>query len=87
MNLNSTALANAAAATAAVLWVACSLLVVLLPGAMMSFTGHMIHLDLQTHAWTMNGTGFVYGLLLWVVAAWVTGWLIAVFYNRFSTQG
>jgi len=86
LELNRKALANAAAVTAAVLWVICSMLVAGLPQLMMSMTGHMVHLDTQSFSWVMSIPGFLVGLVIWMVAAWATGWLIAVFYNRFSSQ-
>lgn len=86
MKLNVSALANAAATTAAILWIMCSLLVVMLPGMMMSMTGHMVHLDMQAHSWVMTGLGFVFGLIIWIALAWVTGWLVATCYNRFSGE-
>ena len=86
MKLNVTAMANAAAATAAILWIVCSLLVVMLPGMMMSMAGHMVHLDMQAHSWVMSAYGFAFGLIIWVVLAWVTGWLVATCYNRFDSK-
>ncbi|WP_286829201.1 MULTISPECIES: DUF5676 family membrane protein [Kordiimonas] len=83
MKLNVTALANAAAATAAILWIVCSLFVVLLPGMMMSMTGHMVHLEMQAYSWVVTLYGFAFGLVIWVVLAWTTGWLFGTFYNRF----
>ena len=83
MKLNATAMANAAAATAAILWIVCSLFVVLLPGMMMSMTGHMVHLEMQAYSWVVTLYGFAFGLVIWVVLAWTTGWLFGTFYNRF----
>jgi len=86
MKLNATAMANAAAATAAILWIVCSLLVVMLPGMMLSMTGHMVYLDMGAHSWVMSAYGFGFGLIIWVVLAWVIGWLVATFYNRFDSK-
>ncbi len=84
MKLNPIALANAAAATAIALWLVCSFFVMALPGSMMSMTGHMLHADMAAKSWTLTLPGFVFGLLIWAAACWFTGWLIAVFYNRFA---
>jgi len=83
MELNIKAFANAAAVAAAILWVACSALVSALPGMMSNMTGHMLHLDMEPHGWVLTFTGFAFGLVIWTVAAWLTGWLLALFYNRF----
>ncbi len=81
MKLNSFALALSSALTFAVLWVACSLIVVALPGMMMDMSGHMIHANFSMMNWTMTFTGFFIGLIAWSLLAGLTGWLVAVFYN------
>lgn len=86
MKLNTMGLANAAAATAAVLWFICSFLVFALPGMMMSMTGHMVHINMTERGWMLTGFGFGIGLVAWVVAAWITGWLVGYFYNRFTAD-
>lgn len=83
MELNSKAFANASAAASAVLWIVCSAFVAMLPGMMSNMTGHMLHFDMEPHGWTLTLTGFVFGLIIWCVAAWIAGWLMAFFYNRF----
>jgi len=83
MELNKQALANAAAVTAAVLWIVCSVLVAALPGMMSNMTGHMLHLNMEPHGWILTFTGFIFGLIIWCITAWITGWLVALFYNRF----
>ena len=85
MTLEPKSLALASASTAVVLWIVCSVLVVLLPGMMMSMTGDMMHADMSQMSWTLNFVGFFVGLILWAVLAAATGWLIAIFYNRFSS--
>jgi len=84
MRLDEKSLGLAAAASFAVLWVICSGLVALSPGYMMGLTGHMMHADFGGMQWTLNITGFIYGLLLWCILAGAAGWLIAYFYNRFN---
>ena len=86
MKLNVNALANAAMVSAAIFWVVCSLLVVLVPSMMMTMTGHMLHLDMQAHSWLLTGYGFVIGLIIWTALAWVIGWMIGTFYNRFEDK-
>lgn len=86
MKLQPGALALSSAVTFAVIWIVCSLLVTLLPGMMMGMTGDMIHADMDQMSWSMNFGGFVVGLVIWSLLAGVTGWLIAIFYNRFSSE-
>ena len=85
MNLNAKSLAMSFASVAAVLWVACSVLVALLPGPMMSMTAHMFHSDMSGLSWTLTWTGFFIGLVAWTLWAAVAGWLIAWTYNRFTS--
>lgn len=84
MKFNPNILGLAFAAAFAVLWVICSLLVFGLPGYMMTMTGHMAHANLYDLGWTLTITGFLVGLVGWVVTAWATGWLIGFFYNKFA---
>lgn len=86
MKLQPNALALSSAVTFAVIWVLCSLLVALLPGMMMDMTGDMIHADMNQMSWSMNFGGFVVGLVIWSLLASATGWLIAIFYNRFCNE-
>ena len=83
MKLDPKALALASATTSAVLWIVCSILVALLPGMMMNMTGDMVHTNMGQMSWSLNFVGFSVGLLVWAALFGVTGWLIAVFYNRF----
>ncbi len=85
MNLNAKSLAMSFASVTAVLWVACSLLVALLPGLMMSMTAHMLHSDMTGFSWTLTWTGFFMGLVAWTLWAAVAGWLIAWAYNRLTS--
>ncbi len=82
MKLNANAFAIAAAITTALLWLVCSLIVVLMPGMSMSMSGYMMHTDFSGMQWSMNITGFILGLVVWSFIASLTAWLIAVFYNK-----
>lgn len=84
--MNKMALANAAAVTVIILWIVCSALVAGLPAMMLDMSGHMLHVDMQAVGWALTPVGFVVGLVIWAVSAWVTGWLIAYFYNRFNRE-
>ncbi len=84
MKLNTNAFALAAASAVAVVWVACSILVALVPDMSMNMTGYMIHADFGAMQWNMNFGGFVAGLFMWSIFAGVTAWLIATVYNKLS---
>ena len=87
MNLDANRLAISFGLTTAVLWVICSALVALVPGAMMGMTGHMFHATMAGISWTLTWAGFLIGLVAWVVSAVVAGWLIGWFYNRLGRSG
>ena len=76
--------ALACAVTAALLWSACSALVLLMPQSMMQMTAHMFHADLSQTIWTLTWLGFCIGLVSWSVFSGITGALLAVIYNRLS---
>ncbi len=84
MKIDALVLGKACAAATAIIWVLCSILVTVLPGSMMTLSGHMMHADLAEMAWTMSLTGFAIGLVIWTVVAFAGGWLIGVLYNRFA---
>ncbi len=72
----------AAALTSAILWIFCSLLVYLLPTAMMAMSGHMIHMDIAAMGWHLTLGSVLWGMVAWFVVALLFGWLMAVVYNR-----
>ncbi len=82
--MNAKAFGYAWAASAAILWIICSLAVILMPSAMMEVTGHMVHSNLSSQGWVMTPTGFVIGLAAWSLSSGAFGWLAASLYNRYS---
>ncbi len=82
MRLSPTSLAAASAIAIAIIWTLCSVLVAILPSIMMSMTGHMIHAHMDDFSWRLTVTGYLVGLIAWSAWAAVTGWLIALVYNR-----
>lgn len=84
MQLNANKLGLAMASTVAVLWIVCSLLILALPSMSMSLSGYMMHTDMSGVAWDMRVTGLFFGLVLWAICAYVSGWLLATFYNALS---
>jgi hypothetical protein len=81
MKLDANKLALSFGGATAILWTLCSLFVALVPGAMMSMTGHMLHTDVSGFAWIMTGTGFLVGLICWTAWAMAAGWLIGWLYS------
>jgi hypothetical protein len=84
MSLNVGKIAIASAVGAGLLWILCSVFVMLLPGFMMQMTAHMIHGDLSQMNWTLSWAGVFLGLLGWAFFASVTGGIIAAVYNWLS---
>jgi len=82
MKLDAMKLGLASAISAAVLWVICSFLVMLLPAMMIGMSGDMLHMQLNDMGWHLSFSGVVKGLIAWIVMAGVTGWLVAAVYNR-----
>lgn len=82
VTISARRLAIAFGIAAAILWIFCSALIALIPGPMMSITGHMFHANMGDIGWTLTLVGFVIGLVAWVVCAAATGWLIGWLYNR-----
>ena len=81
MKFNPITLGIASAIVAAVLWVVCSLLVVLLPEFMTHMTAGMMH-DAVAMSLSMSWLGFIYGLIGWVISAAIAAWLLAIAYNQ-----
>ncbi len=81
MKLDSGRLAIALGGTTAILWIVCSALVALFSGAMMTMSGHMLHMDATAFAWTLTLPGFLVGLVSWTICAAFAGWLIGWIYN------
>ncbi len=84
MNLDAKKFSLACAGAFAILWLVCSLLVVISPMGMMNMSGNMIHGDLTGMRWSMGFFGFIIGLIVWSFLAGITGWLIATLYNKQS---
>ena len=86
MTLNAFKFGMASAITAAILWLVCSLLVMVMPSMMLSMSGEMVHMQLNEMSWHLTLTGVVIGLVAWVVAAGIAGWLLAAIYNRLQSS-
>ena len=84
MKLNANRLFLATAGVFAGLWVVCSALVALFPGAMLTMTGYMVHAEFLSFRWSLTLEGFIGGLVLWSLLSGLTVWLVAVVYNRIA---
>ncbi len=82
MKLDALKLGLATGIVLAVVWVVCSILVVLMPLAMMQMGGHMLHADFGAARWTLHLSGFAFGLVLWSVLGGMLVWAVAAVYNR-----
>ena len=81
MKIDSTKFALAAAITAAVFWVICSLFVWMVPAGMMNMTTNMMHTEIGMGNWTLSPMGVVWGLVAWSLFAGIFAWLLATIYN------
>jgi len=81
MLINTKKLIVAFATATGILWIVCSLLVALSPGTMTAMTGHMIHMDLTHNSLNMSQTGFVVGLIGWMILAGGFAWILGIIYN------
>ena len=73
MTLNAFKFGMASAITAAILWLACSLLVMLMPSMMLSMSGEMVHMQLNEMGWHLTLTGVVIGTATRAINAFWSG--------------
>ena len=84
MSINAKRISIAAALAASILWVVCSLIVLILPDLSMNATGYMMHSDMSGAHWQLHLPGVMAGLVLWSVLAGATAWLVATLYKKIS---
>jgi hypothetical protein len=82
MKLHITAFANAAAIVTAVLYSLCSLALAVFPDRAYPFFSFLFHVDLQPSVVPMSWGVYIGGLVIWVIASWLTGAGLAGLYNR-----
>ena len=80
--------ANAAALTTALAWVVCTLFVLVLPELSLVLTKNLLHgLEIEVlGSWQVTWGGFLSGLILLAVSAWLFGWVLAWTYQRLSRK-
>ena len=71
----------ASAITAAIFWIICSLLVWMMPGAMMNMTTNLFHMEMGKSGFVISPIGVIWGLIGWSLFAGVFAWLLATIYN------
>ena len=81
MKLHALKFGFACAISAALLWILCSVLVMIMPSIMLSISGDMLHMQLQEMGWHITMIGIVKGLVAWSVSAGITGWFLSIIYN------
>lgn len=83
MKLNEKALANAAGALGAAYYLACYVVALILPDLYKSIAASWFHMLDLSAAWKSVPEGLVLGVVTFTAASWVSGWLLAVAYNKF----
>lgn len=84
MNINANKFAIAVACAFLIVWMICSLLVMVMPVSMSNMTGHMLHTQWEPMGWHISLIGVLFGGVLWAVLSGATAWLTARIYNRLS---
>jgi uncharacterized membrane protein len=86
MKHNPMATANAAAATTAIVYILCRILVGISPNFMLEIARSWFH-TAQLQARVLGGVDvFIIGLVTSTVFAWLVGYLFAYFYNMFAKK-
>ena len=87
MKFNTPKLANAAAITAAILFIVCWLLAAALPEVAAAATGHMLHINMDIIERELSPMGLIHGTLCWSIGAGAAAWLMGTSYNILSGAG
>ena len=86
MKLQSVRFGLACALAFAALWIICTLLVWLSPSSMATVSSHMLHLEGSHFSFSLTLIGIVTGLVSWSLVAGISGVLIAMIYNKISSE-
>lgn len=88
MKLEKQVLANAFALATAILWVACVLIVWLLPGfSMMVFRWWMHGMNVSNLGnWNVTLGNFLGGGVTAVISAWISGWIFGWAWEKMSRK-
>lgn len=77
MKLDKLVIANSLALATAILWVICTVIVVILPGFSLTVTSWWLH-GLNTSvlgSWNLTLANFLLGGIVLVISAWVAGYI------------
>ena len=81
MKINPLKFVVAGAITAAIVWIICSLLVWMMPGAMMNMTTNLFHIEMGKSGFVLSPIGVLWGLIGWSLFAGIFAWILATVYN------
>lgn len=81
MKINSLKFGMASAITATIVWIICSLLVWMVPGAMMNMTTNLFHMEMGKSGFMLTPIGVIWGLVGWSLFAGVFALILATIYN------
>lgn len=84
MKFKTTAFANSFAITGAILFIVCRLVVNLFPELMLLVAQSWLHGLQVSGFWNLTVSVFLLGLISFTATAWITGYLMAMVYNRLS---
>ncbi len=82
MKIDATWFGFAWAGAFSVIWIVVSLFVMILPLDMMEMIGNSMGRNIPDMHMNMGFGFFFTGLIWWALLTGVTGWLIAIFYNK-----
>ena len=82
--INSRALATSAGIVVATTFAICGAFVAFAPGAVSSFFGWVLHIDLSTMTRSVSLANYAGGLVLFGGFVWVVVALVSILYNRFT---
>ncbi|MFL0802738.1 MAG: hypothetical protein K6L81_03410 [Agarilytica sp.] len=82
MNVIPIKFASAAALSTALIWLLCSVLVLIAPGAINYISGAMMHLEMSHWVWDLSVSKLVVGMLAWALMTWLVVWLTTTIYLR-----
>jgi len=74
----------AGAITAAIVWIICSLLIWMIPGAMMNMTTNLFHMEMGKSGFVLTPVGVIWGLVGWSLFTGIFAWLSATIYNQLT---
>lgn len=82
--INSRALATSAAIIMATTFAICGVFVAFAPGAVSSFFGWVLHIDLSAMARPISVGNYAGGVVLFAAFIWLVVALVSTLYNRFN---